>query len=72
MTQKLAQSLLIAFVMIIGMTVTAQQTNTDTPIGDATLYKVGEIKVTGIQSFNENTVIAFMGIKKVIPDINFK
>lgn len=63
MTQKLAQSLFIAFVLIMGMTVTAQQTN-DTPIGDATLYKVGEIKVTGIQSFNENTVIAFMGIKK--------
>lgn len=63
MTQKLAQSLLVALAMIVGTTVVAQQTK-DTPIGDASLYKVGDIKVTGIQSFNENTVITFMGIKE--------
>ncbi len=63
MTQKLAQSLFIALAMIVGTTVVAQQTK-DTPIGDASLYKVGEITVTGVQSFNENTVITFMGIKK--------
>lgn len=63
MIKKLAQSLLIVIAMILGMTIAAQQT-TDTPIGDATLYKVGDISVTGVQSFNENTVITFMGIKK--------
>lgn len=36
----------------------------DKPIGDAERYTIGEIEVTGSESFNERTVIAFTGLKE--------
>lgn len=62
MTRKLAHSLLIAIVLLISTTIQAQKD--DTPIGKATKYKIGEITVTGSQTYNENTVIAFTGLRK--------
>lgn len=63
MTKKLAHSLLIACLMVLHTATQAQQ-KPDTPIGNATLYQVGEITVTGSLTYNENTVIAFAGLKK--------
>ncbi|MEP0675734.1 MAG: POTRA domain-containing protein, partial [Nonlabens ulvanivorans] len=62
MTRQLAHSLLIAVVFLLGTTIKAQQA--DTPIGNATKYKLGDITVTGSQTYNENTVIAFTGLRK--------
>jgi len=62
MTRKLAHSLLIAVVFLLSTIATAQKD--DTPIGKATKYKIGEIAVTGSQTYNENTVIAFTGLRK--------
>ncbi len=62
MTRKLTHSLLIVVVFLLGTTIKAQQA--DTPIGNATKYKLGEITVTGSQTYNENTVTAFTGLRK--------
>ncbi|MGJ8683768.1 MAG: outer membrane protein assembly factor BamA [Nonlabens sp.] len=62
MTRKLAHSLLIVVVFLLSTAMKAQQA--DTPIGNATKYKLGEITVTGSQTYNENTVIAFTGLRK--------
>jgi outer membrane protein insertion porin family len=42
----------------------AQEKRGDLAIGDATKYKIGEITVTGSQTYNENTVVAFTGLRK--------
>ena len=36
----------------------------DLPIGDSKKYEIGDIKITGNVSYNENTIIAFTGLKK--------
>ncbi|WP_194851394.1 outer membrane protein assembly factor BamA [Nonlabens antarcticus] len=63
MTKQLAQKLLL----VMALTFSAfsfSQTTADIPIGDATEYIIGDIAVTGAKSYNENTVIAFTGLRK--------
>ncbi len=63
MTRQLASTLFIALVFFYCTIATAQVN--DTPIGDtAVKYKIGEITVAGSQTYNENTVIAFTGLRK--------
>ncbi|WP_124978969.1 outer membrane protein assembly factor BamA [Nonlabens xiamenensis] len=63
MTKTLLQQLLIVICILSGAMSFAQKKE-DLPIGDATKYKIGDIKVTGSQTYNENTVIAFTGLRK--------
>ncbi|MDP5076839.1 MAG: outer membrane protein assembly factor BamA, partial [Nonlabens sp.] len=63
MINKLAKVLLL--VISISASYSALgQTQADLPIGEeAKLYTLGTISVTGSQTYNENTVIAFTGLK---------
>ncbi|SFN27439.1 Beta-barrel assembly machine subunit BamA [Salegentibacter flavus] len=51
---------LVAFCLFLGTSTQAQ----DLPISDGEKYILGEIKVTGNVSYNEQTVIAYTGLKK--------
>jgi len=63
MTNKLAKVLLL-FIGISASYSALGQTQPDLPIGEeAKLYTLGTISVTGSQTYNENTVIAFTGLK---------
>jgi outer membrane protein insertion porin family len=63
MINKLAKVLLL-FVSISASYSALGQTQPDLPIGEeAKLYTLGTISVTGSQTYNENTVIAFTGLK---------
>ncbi|WP_082586928.1 POTRA domain-containing protein [Nonlabens tegetincola] len=62
MNFKIAQKLFLAIALLSSAFSFAQKV--DIPIGDATKYVVGEINVVGSQSYNENTVIAFTGLRK--------
>jgi outer membrane protein insertion porin family len=64
MIKKLAKSLLFVSYLFISTTTQAQEKRGDLAIGDATKYQIGEIKVTGSQTYNEITVIAFTGLRK--------
>lgn len=62
MIKRLAQSLVIVLCLFSTLQTTAQKS--DVPIGpDARKYTISSIKVTGIESYNENTVIAFSGLR---------
>lgn len=64
MTKKLANLLLFVMCLSLSTAIYAQENRGDLAIGDATKYKLGEITVTGSQTYNENTVIAFTGLRK--------
>jgi outer membrane protein insertion porin family len=64
MTKKLANSVLFVMCLCLSASCYAQEKRGDLAIGDATKYKIGEITVTGSQTYNENTVIAFTGLRK--------
>ncbi|MFT5751090.1 MAG: outer membrane protein insertion porin family, partial [Dokdonia sp.] len=49
------------FVLIISATIT--QAQRDLPLDRDTKYEVGSIEVTGTTTYNENTVIAFTGLR---------
>ena len=51
---------LIAFCFIFSISATAQ----DLPLAGGQKYTIGDIKVTGTVSYNEQTVIAYTGLKK--------
>ena len=51
---------LLAFCLFYSFTTTAQ----DMPLANGTEYTIGDINVTGTVSYNEQTVIAFTGLKK--------
>ncbi len=51
---------LITFCLIINISATAQ----DLPLSDGEKYTIGEIIVTGNTTYNEETVIAYTGLKK--------
>lgn len=62
MTNKLAKILVLILSMTASYSAIAQQQ--DTPIDeDSQLYTLGSISVTGSNTYNENTVIAFTGLK---------
>ncbi|MGB3590129.1 MAG: outer membrane protein assembly factor BamA [Nonlabens sp.] len=63
MRERFVRALLIAFVLFAGVESYAQKN--DVPIGEnAVKYRIGEVKVTGNQNFNENTVVAYSGLRK--------
>ena len=63
MTRQLTKSLLIIIFLFTGLWSGAQ--TVDSPIGEnAILYRIGEVKVTGNQNFNEVSVRAFSGLRK--------
>ncbi len=63
MIQKLAKILLLIISFTASYHVLGQN-QPDLPIGDdSKLYSLGTISVTGSQTYNENTVIAFTGLK---------
>lgn len=64
MIKKLANSLLLVTCLFLSTATYAQEKRGDLAIGDATKYKIGEITVAGSQTYNENTVIAFTGLRK--------
>jgi outer membrane protein insertion porin family len=64
MIKKLAKSLLLVTCLFLSTATYAQEMRGDLAIGDATKYKIGEITVAGSQTYNENTVIAFTGLRK--------
>jgi outer membrane protein insertion porin family len=49
---------------MLSTTIASAQRPSDIPIGQSTKYIVGEITVTGSESYNENTVIAFTGLRR--------
>ncbi len=51
---------LIIFCLIVNISATAQ----DLPLSDGEKYTIGEIVVTGNSTYNEETVIAYTGLKK--------
>ncbi|UJH90884.1 outer membrane protein assembly factor BamA [Antarcticibacterium sp. 1MA-6-2] len=51
---------LLAFCFLYTLSFQAQ----DLPLGQGIKYTIGEIKVTGADSYNDQTVIAFTGLKK--------
>ncbi|AZQ42997.1 outer membrane protein assembly factor BamA [Nonlabens ponticola] len=63
MTKQFAKALLVFSILIYSISSNAQRVG-DIPIGDATRYKIGEITVTGAKNYNENTVVAFTGLRK--------
>ncbi len=57
--QKVYVTCFIVFAFIGSLTVTAQ----DRPILEGKKYKIGEIKVTGSTTYNENTIITYTGLR---------
>lgn len=51
---------LFALFFLISLSLTAQ----DLPLGDSQKYVIGDISVSGVTTYSENTVIAFTGLKK--------
>jgi len=62
MTKQYAAKLLFAILLITSTSAYSQRPG-DIPIGDSTEYILGDITVTGTKSYNENTVIAFTGLR---------
>ncbi|PTX44416.1 Beta-barrel assembly machine subunit BamA [Christiangramia gaetbulicola] len=58
MTKKIFT--LFAFFFIFSIAAKAQ----DLPLGDSKKYTIGDIKVTGTTTYNEQTVIAYTGLKE--------
>lgn len=63
MTKQLAQQLLLVLALSISAFSFSQKAG-DIPIGNATEYIIGDITVAGAKSYNENTVVAFTGLRK--------
>jgi outer membrane protein insertion porin family len=63
MTKQLAQKLLLVMALFISA-VSYSQTTGDIPIGNSKEYIIGDITVTGAKSYNQNTVVAFTGLRK--------
>ena len=63
MTNQLTKSILFTIILLSGI-ISSAQIVTDAPIGEESVqYRIGEVKVTGSQSYNENTVRAFTGLR---------
>ncbi|BAO55048.1 outer membrane protein assembly factor BamA [Nonlabens marinus] len=63
MTRQLAQKLLLVIALFISA-ISFSQKPGDIPIGESTEYIIGDITVTGAKSYNQNTVVAFTGLRK--------
>ncbi len=63
MTRQLAQKLLLVIALFISAISFSQKAG-DIPIGESTEYIIGDITVTGAKSYNQNTVVAFTGLRK--------
>lgn len=62
MTRQLAPKLLLVILLLTSAISFAQRPG-DIPIGESTEYILGDITVTGTKSYNENTVVAFTGLR---------
>ncbi len=63
MTGQLAHKLLIG-ILLLTSTISFAQQATDIPIGEGEQYILGDITVTGTETYNDATVIAFTGLRK--------
>ncbi|KQC34489.1 membrane protein [Nonlabens sp. YIK11] len=62
MTKQLAPKLLLV-ILLLTSAISFSQRPGDIPIGESTEYILGDITVTGTKSYNENTVVAFTGLR---------
>lgn len=62
MIRQLAPKLLLVLLLFTSA-ISFSQRPSDVPIGESTEYILGEITVTGTKNYNENTVIAFTGLR---------
>ena len=61
MTKKLPITYVALFTLLINTTILSAQ---NIPSTSGKEYVIGDIKVTGITTYNENTVVTFTGLKK--------